>query len=87
MLTAVFIVGKVGEVVDDYRIVNVEKVHDSNATHSENDCSFDRIKCRLWSGNNGLLYRLKDETAISLKGRLEEKKGEVHVVIELFRVL
>jgi hypothetical protein len=83
MLTAIFIVGKLGPVEGDYRYVLVEKVK-----HHEDDQSrveYDRFKVKLWSDISGVLHRLREDTMVSIKGRLEEQNGDVFVIAELFR--
>lgn len=83
MLTAVFIVGKLGVVEDDYRYVLVNKVLTKEAFDESN--AYDRIKVKLWSDISGTLHRLKEGTMVSIKGRLQEENGELFVVVELYR--
>lgn len=85
MLTAVFVVGKLGKIVDDYRYVYVNKVPDLDAPALNEEDNFDKIKLRMWSKEPGILHRLKEGTVVSIKGRLEEQKGDLFVVVELFR--
>lgn len=83
MLTAVFIVGKLGPIENDYRYVLVEKVQRSE--ENEVKVQYDRFKVKLWSDITGVLHRLRDETMVSIKGRLEDVNGEPFVIAELFR--
>jgi len=85
MLTAVFVVGKLGEIVDDYRYVLVDKVPELEVEPENEADRFDKIKVKMWSKHPGILNRIKTGTMVSIKGRLEEDKGEMFVVIELFR--
>lgn len=83
MLTAVFIVGKLGPIENDYRYVLVEKVKRNE--EDEYKVEYDRFKVKLWSDISGVLHRLREETMVSIKGRLEEQNGEQFVIAELFR--
>lgn len=85
MLTAVFVVGKLGKIVDDYRYVYVEKVPELDFDPENEDDKYDKFKVRMWTNEPGILHRLKEGTMVSIKGRLEEIKGEIFVIVELFR--
>lgn len=83
MLTAVFIVGKLGKIENEYRHVLVEKVPGTD--YDENVPQFDSIKVKMWNPTSKLLHKIKDDTMVSIKGRLEENNGELVVIAELFR--
>lgn len=85
MLTAVFVVGKLGKIVDDYRYVLVEKVPELDYIPEHEEDQYDKIKVRMWTKEPGIIHRLKEGTMVSIKGRLEENKGELFVIVELFR--
>ncbi len=86
MLTAVFVVGRLGEIDGDYRYVYVEKVPEVEVISSDKNENFDRIKLQMWSGPSGILSRLKEGIMIVLKGRLQvNKENELFVVVELLR--
>ncbi len=86
MLTAVFVVGKLGEVEGNYRYVYVEKVPEDEVMGREIHENFDKIKLQMWSGDIGILARLKEGIMIVLKGRLQvNRQNELFVVVELLR--
>lgn len=85
MLTAVFVVGKLGKIVDDCRYILVEKVPESEEMAHYDVQQYDKIKLRMWSQKPGILHRLKEGTMVTVKGRLAEKQGDLFVIVELIR--
>ncbi len=86
MLTAVFVVGRLGEIEGDYRYVYVEKLPEGEVMGQEIEENFDRIKLQMWAGDIGILARLKEGIMITAKGRLQvNKQNELFVVVELLR--
>lgn len=85
MLSAVFLVGKLGKLDGDYRQVLVEKVPTGDTPYDPGRENYDIFKVRMWSATPGVLNRLPDGKVVTIKGRLEEKNGEVTIVCELIR--
>ncbi|MGI6734923.1 MAG: hypothetical protein BWY30_00394 [Tenericutes bacterium ADurb.Bin239] len=86
MLTAVFIVGKLGKNEKDYRYLLVDKVPDVDYGDEEDGkAKYDHFKIKHWSNTTSALNRLAEGRKVALKGRLEEVEGETFIIAELYR--